>query len=178
MRRLYESGAVERDEENAFTPNPRDRETEPQAMRHVPGTTLSRLLVPNSLRYRAISVSIDTSRDTYREGEPVPFAVRMKNALPIPVELPTLSPVLWRWRVDGAPEASRIPLREPPNEKRGFRFDRGERKQFRKRWNQKFRISGAEWEPAGRGEHTISAALNVDEPEEKGLYDETTIRIK
>lgn len=179
MRRLYESSAVRRDENDNFTPSDhKDRDIEPQAMRRVPGNRLSRLLVPNSLRYRAISVSIETVRETYPENAAIPFVVEMKNHLPIPVEVPTLSPLLWTWSVDGKQDAASIDIRDPPAETRGFRFDRGERKRFRKRWNQQFRVSESEWERARRGEHVISAALNVEDPAQKGLYSETTIQIE
>jgi hypothetical protein len=176
MDRLSNSPGVHRDDDEAFVPG--ERETEPQAMRSVPGTTLSRLFVPDWLRFRAITVDVSTPRESYPEREAVPFTVTMKNALPIPVEIPTQSPVLWQWHVDGHPEAARVTLRDPPEETRGFRFDRGERKQFRRRWNQLFRVSDSEWTPADTGTHTISAALNVAEPARVGLRGETTVRVE
>lgn len=179
MRRLYESRAVKRDDDDQFTPSDhRDRDADPQALRHVPGTRLSRLLVPNRLRYRAISVNIETRRDEYDEGTAISFVVTMHNGFPIPIEVPTLSPVLWTWAVDGATNASRVDLRNPPQETRGFRFDRGERKQFKKTWDQRFRVSESRWERARPGEYVLSAALNIDSPQENGLYDESTVRIK
>jgi len=177
MRRIYSSDAVTRDDEDQFTPGERDDLQKPQAMRTVPGNFLSRLLVPNAVRYRAISVGVETPRERYPEGATIPFTVTMKNTMPFPVEIPTLSPILWNWDVDGVPEGSKVPLHDPPDETRAFRFDRGERKQFSQRWDQVFRISDAEWEPVGPGEYTIGAGLNVESPESKDLYDQTTIHI-
>lgn len=178
MRRLYESSAVSRDDEDPFVPGSRDRETEPQAMQSVPGNKLSRLLVPNWVRHRAISLDVSTPKGSYEAGEPVPFVVEMKNSFPIPIEIPTLSPVLWEWAIDGHPNASRVAPADPGDDGRGFRFDRGERKRFVKEWDQMFRVSNSEWEPARAGEHTISASLNVEDAEQKGVYGETTVRIE
>ena len=177
MRRLYESSAVERDDGHAFTPRERDSTPEPQAFRYVPGNFLSRRLVPNRLRHAAIDVSIETDRETYAPGVPVSFVVTMKNRFPIPIEVPTRSPLLWSWAVDGAREAARAGLDEPPAKTRGFRFDRGERKQFRREWDQRFRVSASEWEQASPGEYVLSARLNVDDPAGSGVFAETTIRI-
>lgn len=177
MRRIYESQAVERDDEDQFTPGEREEVHGPQAMRTVPGNFLSRLLVPNAVRYRAISVDVSTPREEFPEGSTIPFRVTMKNTMPFPVEIPVLSPILWSWEVDGVTEASHVSLHDPPAEIRGFRFDRGERKQFRQRWDQLFQVSDSEWEAADTGEHTIAAGVNVEDPNGKGLYAETTVRI-
>jgi hypothetical protein len=177
MRRIYESSALSRDDDDPHAPGERERDTTPRAMRSVPSGLLSRLFVPHRLRYRAISVSISTPDTEFPVGSTVPFRVTMKNALPFAVTLPVESPVLWNWHVDGHAEASHVPLRDPPDERRGFRFGRGERKQFTRRWSGSFKISESEWEPAGPGEHTIGAALNVPDAAEKGLAAETTVRL-
>lgn len=176
MRRIYESGALRRDDEDPYRPGERDERAEPQAMRTVPGGLASRLLVPRWLRFRALSVEVSTPRTEYDPGSPVPFAVEIENALPFPITVPTVSPVLWNWDVDGLTEASHV-YREPPDEQRGFRFDRGERKRFTRRWPQAFRVSDSEWEPAEPGEYTIGAGLNVDDPDRSDLRDETTVRV-
>ncbi|WP_436936164.1 hypothetical protein [Halovenus marina] len=177
MRRLYESSAVRRDDDDQFTPNERDRETTPRALRSLPGNWLSRRLVPNWLRYRAISVDITTEQSVYPTETSIPFRVTMKNALPIPVDVPTVSPVLWCWSVDGHTEASHVPTRDPPEEQHAFHFDRGEQKQFTKRWDGRFRLSDSEWEPADPGEYTLGVRLNVDGASSLGLADETTVRL-
>lgn len=101
----------------------------------------------------------------------------MTNALPVPVTVTTNSPVPWTWSVDGLTEGERIPLREPPDVPGSLAFDGRERKTFTKRWYQSVRVSEREWEPADPGTHTIGARLDVDEPLERGLYAETTVRI-
>lgn len=176
MRRIYESNALHRDDEDHFSPG--EREESPQAMRSVSAGALSRRLVPGWLRDRAISVAVSTPRAEYPAGATVPFTVTMRNAMPFPVTVPTRSPVLWTWHVDGATEASRLPDGSPPEGNGAFRFDRGERKQFRRRWRQVFQVSEAEWERAGPGEYTIGAALNVPDAAARGLADETTVRVR
>lgn len=177
MRRIYESDAIQRDDE-PFTPNEESRRSfKPQAMRWVNATLLSQLLVPQWVRQRAISVKISTPQSSYPSGHPIPFTVTMRNSMPFPVTIPTNSPLLWTWNVDGVQEASHVPLRDEPEEPGGIRFDRGSRKQFIKRWSGLFRVTDREWEPAEPGEYTIGAGLNVEGAAEKGLYDETTVRI-
>ncbi|WP_254767747.1 hypothetical protein [Salinilacihabitans rarus] len=175
MRRIYESRALHRDDDDPFSPN--DGDDRPQAMRSLNATALSRLLVPDRLRRRAVSVAVSTPRAEYPVDTPVPFSVTMKNALPFPVAIRTTSPVGWTWHVDGVPEASHVPLRDPPDEPGEFVFDRGERKQFTRRWQGVFRVDDAEWERAAPGEYVIGAGLNVEDAREAGLYDETTVRL-
>ncbi|GAB3671629.1 hypothetical protein [Halopiger thermotolerans] len=176
MRRIYESEALRRDEE-PFTPAETETGHRIQAMRSINSTALSRRVVPRSLRHRAISVSVSTPRTEYEVGEVVPFTVTMRNPLPVPIAVPTNSPLLWTWRVDDLQEASEIQLHDPPDEAGEFVFDRGERKRITKRWRQRFRVSESEWVPAEPDSYTIGAELNVDDAMEKGLGDETSIRI-
>ncbi len=177
MRRIYESAAVRRDDDDPFRPNERRDHPTPTAARTVPVRRLSDALVPAWLRHRAISLSLSTPRTVYGEGEPIPFTVTMKNAAPLPITVPTRSPLLWAWYVDGARGASRVA--EPLPERSGtFIFDRGERKVFDRTWRGTFRVSDSEWEPAAPGEYTICAAIDVEEPSEKGASDRTTVRIE
>jgi len=174
MRRIYESSALDRDDD-PFVPGEAD--AEPQAMRSVDGGALSRLLLPARVGDRALSVTVSTPRTEYTKGGSIPFTVTMKNALPVPVSVETESPVLWTWNVDGATEATRVTVRDPPEEAGVFEFDRGERKQFRRRWDQLFRVSDSEWERADPGTYTIGAEINVGNPEGRGLSDGTTVQI-
>lgn len=176
MRRIYDSDALRRDS-GTHTPQRRDDSSRVQAVHWVNSTRLSRLVLPKSLRTRAISIDVSTPQDAYPAGRSIPFTVTMKNSLPAPVTIPTASPVLWTWHVDGVAEASHVSLRDPPDESAAFVFDRGERKQFRKRWNQRFRVADDQWEPAEPGSYTIGAELNVSDPRAKGLYGETTVEI-
>ncbi|WP_276272701.1 hypothetical protein [Haloarcula litorea] len=177
MRRIYESDAIARDDDDSFAPNERDDDYSPSAMRSLPSSSLSGLLLPTRLRHRALSVTVETPASTYGVGEEIPIRVTLRNRYPFPVVLRTPTPRLWNWHVDGAPEASRVP-EAVPEEPREFTFDRSERKQFHRRWRQLFKVTDREWEDAAPGEYTIGAYLDVDDPEEKGLADETTVRIE
>ena len=177
MRRIYESNALRRDDDDPAVPNELDGSDHPQAMRSLNSSWLSRWLLPRRVRRWAVTVSLSTPRTEYPVGSSVPFSVTMKNTMPFPVSIPTVSPVLWTWRVDGLDEASRIPQYDPPRRGGRFRFDRGERKRFRKRWNGTFRVAEDEWAPAEPGEHTIGAGINVADGPGEGLSDETTIRL-
>jgi hypothetical protein len=175
MRRIYESGALHRDDEEPFAPG--EREERPQAMRSVDGTAWSRRLLPRWVCLRALSV--DVAAPDRVDGPAVPFVVTASNALPVPVTVETQSPRLWEWRVDGMARASHADtIPEEPEEPRAVGFDRGETKRFRRRWDRTFRVSGAEWEPAPAGEYTIGAGLNVADAGENGLYGETTVLIE
>jgi len=176
MRGIEESGAVERDDSDAFTPRTRE-EVKPQAMRSVPSGTLSRLLVPQWLCHRALEVSVATPERRYQSGEAIPVRVTLRNRFPIPVSVRTRTPRLWTWTVDGVTEGSRLPD-TVPEEERVFTFDRGERKQFDRRWSQSFKVSEREWEPADPGEYTIGAHVDVDDPAGKGLAAKTTVHIE
>lgn len=177
MKRIYESEALRRSDDEPHAPRERDDDTKPQAARSINGAAWSRRLVPNGLRYRAISVGIETPQTEFAAGQTVPFRVTMKNSMPFPVTIETRSAVLWNWHVDDVEEASHVPLQTPPEETKGFQFDRGETKQFVRRWQPYFKVSESEWEPADPGEHTLGAALNVADADEKGLAAETTIRL-
>lgn len=177
MRRLYES-KIGGDEHYSFTNDDgSDRSARPQAARSVPSGLLSSLFVPDALHRRAISVSVSTPQSTYPVGRRIPFYVEMRNTYPFPVSVTTNSPMLWTWFIDGKQEASEVPLRDPPDERGTFSFNRGERKQFRKVWNGTFKRTEMEWKRATPGEYTIGAGFNVDDPESAGLYDETTVEL-
>lgn len=175
MRRIYESEAIERDDEDHFAPNTGRTPT------FRGGKILSflgGLVVPQTLARRAVSVSVATPEREFVQGDVVPFRVSMKNPLPFPVTIETLSPVLWTWDVDGLEAASHVPTSDPPPQPGTIRFARGERFEFDRRWHGMFRTSETEWEPAEPGEYTIGAGLNVTDERKPGLYDSTTVRIR
>lgn len=181
MRRIYESRALRRDDDDPHMPGDEgDDDPEPSSAlggRFVDWTSASHALFPASLRHRAIAVSVETDREVYAEDAPVTLKVTMRNRIPFPVALKTESPVLWSWAIDGVPEASRYDD-GTPEEAGLFRFGRSERKVFTRQWHQRFREGEREWSRAGRGEFTVSAGVNVADASEKGLVDETTIRIE
>lgn len=175
MRRIYESTALHRDDDDPFAPGGDARDVRPSAMRSVPSGLLSRLLVPHWLRYRAIAVDVSTPRPSYPVGASVPFTVTLCNRLPIPVTVPVESPAPWTWSVDGLTEASRVGGH--PTERAGFRFDRGERKRFDRRWSGLFRVAPDEWQPAEPGEYALRASLAVPSAGARGLAAETTVEL-
>jgi len=177
VRRIYESSALDRNDEDPFRPNESPDRTAPAAARTVPAEMLSRQLTPRWLRHRALSVDISTPQTAYPAGTPVPITVRIHNRLPIPIAVETRSPLLWTWHVDGHRDASYVP-ESLPDEPGEYTFDRGERKRFDRRWTQTFKVSSSEWEPADPGEYVIGAGIEVGGAAEKGLYDETTVRIE
>lgn len=176
MRRIYESNALHRDDDEPGVPNEAERDR-PQSFRSIDTGSLSRWLVPTRLRHWSISIGVSTPRSEYEVGSAVPFQVMMKNAMPFPITIATRSRILWEWDVDGITSASHVEMHDVPDGEAGFEFDRGERKRFRKRWDGMFRLSAEEWEPAGPGEYTIGAGLNVTDAAGRGLYDQTTIRL-
>lgn len=176
MRRTQRRDGVDRSDEDPFRPNESADRHQPRAARTLPAATLARWLIPARLHRRVIAVSVDTPASVYEAGEPIPVRIEFRNPLPVPVTV-TTSPVPWTWHVDGHRDASHVPEPLPETEAR-FTLDRGERRRFTRRWSQHFRVSKTNWEPAKRGEHTISAALTVDDPAGTGLYDETTVRIE
>lgn len=180
MRRIYESRALHRDDDPHTPAEASDSKGgffRSDESRTINWSAASHALLPNFFRRRGVTVDVETNKSVYAADEPVGFRVRMHNRLPLPVSLRVPTPVRWEWAIDGYPEASRY--EEPaPSESQLFRFDRGERKTFERHWSQRFRESEREWSPAGRGEHILSAYVAVDDPEERGLYAETTFRIE
>lgn len=171
MRRIYESEALRRDDEDPFVPN----EGEGHRGGHVDWGNVSHALFPATLRPRAVTVSVETDREVYEPDEPVRFRVTFRNRLPVPVTLVTRSPRRWTWSLDGRPEASTVPS-DSPTEPTRFEFVSGERKQFHRRWDQRVRESEREWRAADPGEHTLSARIDAVRGSDR-LCAETTFRI-
>lgn len=177
MRRIYDSDAIKRDDEEPLSPRERERDTEPQSFRSISGSAWSDRLLPHAIRKRAVSVRVAAPDREFESGAEIPFEVTFKNSLPIPVTVKTNSRQVWTWAVDGHEEASYVQLQRPSEDRNKLRLDRGERKTIRRNWSGMFRVSKREWEPAGAGEHTIRAAINVDDPDGDNLADETTVRL-
>lgn len=175
MRRLLGMGPPS--DVDPFTPDDEDDRQHPQSARSADSSLLSRWLVPRRVRRWAISLSIETPQTEYPTGTQVPFAVTMRNALPIPITLQTRSPILWSWTVDGLTEASHVDQYDPPDEVGKLHFERGERKRFPGHWTGNFRVSKREWEPATPGEYTLGAGINVGGTDGEALTDEITIRL-
>lgn len=174
MRRIYESSALSRDDEEPFKPGENDRESKPQSFRSINASAWSDRLLPVFVRRRAVSIAVSTPKTEYEVGEAIPFQVELKNSLPVPVTIPTDSPLLWSWTVDGYDEAAQTDELDPPEKPGKLYLDRGERKVFTKEWSQLFKVSEREWEEADPGEHLLGAYVNASEGE---LAAETTVRI-
>jgi hypothetical protein len=177
MRRIYESDALERDDDEPLAPRERQRETKPQSFRSISGSAWSDRLLPHKLRRWAVTVEITAPDQPIPQGEDVPFQIALRNRLPMPVTIRTDSPRLWTWAVDGVQSASRVSLDRPSTEANKLKLDRGERRTIRRNWSGMFRVSKRQWEQADRGEHTIRAAVNVADPEADNLADETTVSL-
>ncbi|MWV40949.1 hypothetical protein [Natrialba sp. INN-245] len=173
MRRIYDSRALERSEDDPFVPNAADE----SGSRTVDWAAFSHAFVPTAMRTRAISVTVSTDRDRYAPGDGVEIAVEFRNPLPVPIRLRTDSPNVWRWAVDGHDAASTIP-RGVPERPSTFSFARGERKRFNRRWPQRLQIDDGEWETVGPGTYTIEAGVTRDDAADRGLTDRTTIEIR
>jgi hypothetical protein len=173
MRRLYESEAVERDDEDVFVP----RSTSKKGRSTLDWDKLSHALLPMSLRLQAITVAIETGADASEPGESVPFRVSMHNRYPIPVVLRTPTPVRWTWALDGVERASHVSPGEPPERATLFSFAGRETKTFERTWSGKIRRTEAEWETPEPGEHTLAAWIDVEDPEGGGLRAETTVEL-
>lgn len=177
MRRIYESDALKRDDDDPLSPRDRQRETKPQSFRSISGSAWSDRLLPHGIRKRAVSVNLSVPDQVFDQGDSVPFQITLKNRLPIPVAIATNSSRLWTWSIDGYTNASHVSVGEPPATKSKLRLDRGERHRIRRNWSGMFRVSKREWVPAESGEHTIRVAINVDDADDADLADETTIQI-
>lgn len=174
MRRIYESRAVERDADDPFKPG--EDGVAQRGSRTIDWQKASHALLPKAIRRRAITVTVETSNETYAPEEPVHFTVEMQNRLPVPVSIVTRSPVLWTWAVDGAVEASRQSTEEP--DVRGLlTFGRSETKVFSRRWSQRIENDDSRWQLVRPDEYTISAWINSTDGDDQ--YEaETTVSIE
>ncbi|WP_254766330.1 hypothetical protein [Salinilacihabitans rarus] len=121
-------------------------------------TALVGAFVPAALARRAVSVSVETDRDSYAVGDPVEVSVTFRNRLPVPVAVPTPERRLWGWCVGGELEASdeRRYTRPEPAE---FAFRPGETKRVTFVWSGRFERTGDDHESVlpDPGEYEIAA---------------------
>ncbi|MFQ3319646.1 MAG: hypothetical protein ACI8UR_001652 [Natronomonas sp.] len=174
MRRIYESRALEYDDDDPYAPKRSDGDGRDR--KAIDLGAASHALMPTRLRRLALGISIETDADTYATGESVNFKINFENRIPFPIALQTSSPVRWAWSIDGLDEASHVT--NYPNSGSLFEFGRSERKTFRRRWRQRFRESERSWAPADPGEYTLSVRVNTPDAATKGLTDETTFTIE
>jgi hypothetical protein len=174
MRRIYESRALEYDDDDPYSP--KRTADDDRTRRAIDWASASHALVPRTLRPRAVGVSVETDRQRYGTDETVHFRVSFRNLVPFPIALRTDSPVRWTWSIDGVDEASHVT--NYPDDASLFRFSRSETKTFERSWSQRFRESARTWEPAAPGEYVLAVRVNASGADEKGLTGETTFTIE
>ncbi|MGQ3411954.1 hypothetical protein ACT4ML_06785 [Natrinema sp. LN54] len=174
MRRIYDSRALERADDDPFTP---EREGgDARGPRTIDWTAFSHAFTPLALRHRGLSVAVSTDKRRYERGDPVEITVEFRNRLPFPIRIRTESPNRWYWAIDGLRNASRIP-RAVPDRPAAFSFARSERKRFRREWPQRIRVADDEWEPVDPGRYTIDVGITRPDADDRGLVDRTEIEI-
>ena len=137
-------------------------------------------VVPGRIARRAVTIEVETDRAEYARDDPVEITVRLRNRLPVPVELETTTRRQWGWRVDGVLEAidERRYVRSEPG---AVAFRAGETTIATVTWNGRFRRENGTGldrsVPADRGDHTVSAFLAVADPEPHHR-DSTEIRVR
>ncbi|MFB6136289.1 MAG: hypothetical protein ABEJ04_05980 [Halobacteriaceae archaeon] len=174
MRRIYESEALRRDDDDPFVPGQDDGSR--SRSRSLNWDNASHAFMPNALRSRAIDVTVQTNEEVYRRGETVHFHVAFRNRLPLPVALKTTTLTPWTWEIDGLEHASKTPD-ETPDEAGRFQFNRAERKTFSRRWTQRFQETENEWSSAPPGEYRLAVRINAAYGTDR-LQDSTTFRIE
>lgn len=119
--------------------------------------------VPQSVVRRALSIRVETDRETYAPGDPVELTVTIANTLPLPVVAETETRRLWGWTVDGELEASdeRVYVGDAPGT---LAFRPKERKVIALAWDGRFKRVGEEgaptrWVEADPGVHEVGAFL-------------------
>jgi hypothetical protein len=128
-------------------------------------TDALRRLVPQSVARRALTVAVETERDTYAVGERVRFRVTVRNRLPLPVAVETPDRRLWGWTVDGELAASdEARFDDPDRATPGTLALRGgEHKVISRTWRGRFRRvredGPTRWVPADPGRHELGVFL-------------------
>jgi hypothetical protein len=174
MKRIYDSDALERTDDDPFAPERSGRDE--RGSRTVDWAAFSHAFAPRALRHRAIAVSVSTDKRRYEAGEPVEITVEFHNRLPFPIRIRTDSPNRWQWAVDGLRNASQVP-RAVPDRPAAFAFARSERKCFRRRWPQRVQVADGEWEPVDPGSYAIDVRVTRDDASDRGLAAHTEIEI-
>lgn len=184
MRRIYESEAIHRDDEEPHSPSElaveqsKSTVTANQHRSLLDWSKASHALIPRRFRDRTIEVTVQTDRDVYASDEPVGIRIVFRNRVPFPVVIPTPTRRRWDWAVDGKPRAATEEFEPAPSERTLLSFYRSETKVFERTWRRRFRTARDRWEPAPPGAYEISAYISVDKPERRGLYASTTISLE
>lgn len=131
-------------------------------------------LVPQWLARRGLSVSVETDREEYAVGQPVELTIRVRNRLPLPIELETGGRI-WGWTVDGLLEASDERY-YTSNRKNSLKLRAGETMTIERTWNGRFKRIGSptRWVKAKAGDHEIGAFVATTGAD---VEDATTVRL-
>ncbi|WP_222919815.1 hypothetical protein [Natrinema sp. SYSU A 869] len=175
MKRIYDSTALERADDDPFAPE--TTEGDDRSPRTIDWGAFSHAFTPIAVRHWAIDVTVSTDERRYEPDEPVEIVVEFRNRLPFPVRIRTDSPNRWRWTVNGLRDASRV-AQTVPDRPVAFSFARRERKRFRRQWHQRIQISDDKWDPIEPGVHTIGVGINRADAAARGLVDSTEIEIR
>lgn len=182
MKRIYESDALDRDDDDPFSPSASAVDSTGRGYglggSMVDWGATSHALLPGVLRAWAIDVSVETDSPVYDRDRDVAIRVTMRNRLPFPIHLRTGGSLYWNWAVDGATAGSRLPADGPDGDSRLLSFDRSERKRFVRTWPQRFRTDEAEWTAAEPGSYEVEAWINVAAPVERGLHASASFEIE
>ncbi|WP_049935009.1 hypothetical protein [Haloplanus natans] len=168
-RRAERGDALARDD-HPGTPVPR-----PTATRSFDAAKASHVLLPRSLRRRALDVDCTTDRARYAPDEPIRLRVTVRNRLPLPLRLRTTAPVPWTWSVNGVDRASERDAL--PDDDGTLRLAGRETKTFAAVWYQRIRVAPDEWVAADTGEHRLEGRLLVPDPSPR-LAASTTVHIE
>lgn len=183
MRRIYESDALHRDEDDPHSPSELKREepkptvTANQNPSFVNWARASHALLPVGLRNRAIAVTVETDQAVYAPEEPVGIRVRLRNRVPFPISLRTPTRRSWDWSVGGFARGAHKEFEPAPSEPSLLEFYRSETKTFTRTWHQRFRTGRDRWERADPGTYEVAGFVAVENPERRGLRAATEIEL-
>lgn len=183
MRRIYESDALHRDEDDPHSPSELEREepkptiTANQNPSFLNWARASHALLPVALRNRAIDVAVETDREVYAPDEPVRIRVRFRNRVPFPIALRTPTRRQWDWSVGGFPRGAHEEFEPVPADASLLEFYRSETKTFARTWHQRFRTADDRWEVADPGTYEVAAFVAVETPDRRGLRAATDIEL-
>lgn len=184
MRRIYESDALHRDDDEPHSPSDltAGREasmvTANQNRSIINWAKASHALMPRRLRDRAIEVTVETDRAVYGPEQPVGIRIRFRNRIPFPIAIPTPTRRRWDWAVDGKARAASEEYEPAPTDRSLLSFHRSETKVFKRIWHRRFRTAPDHWESASAGAHEISAFVAVENPAARGLQASTQIQLE
>lgn len=135
-------------------------------------------IVPRRLRYRFISIDIESEKKTAEPGEEIPIEVMITNHAPITIPVSLRCSTFWGWSIDEFHEGTDTDLYTSNSKTVGVRGH--QTYSLSRTWTGYIEYtddSGRRFEPLSEGEHTLEAWINIPEPNRFGLRVSTTIEI-